>query len=469
MAIERFINLNHWRYRMEWSKKLHIPKKFTPMPFDEKIYTIPKKTNTLASSPTADKNVDIAASTLTVPAAVPPPAQADKKTLLKTTRVQNKALKLFKQKAREILLVGGSRSGKTFIIIYQQLQLAIQHPGSRHLIARYRFNHVKNSVWADTLRKVIKLAFADVKITWRKSEYYIELENGSQIWLAGLDDKDRTEKILGMEFLTVFLNEASQISYGAYTTIKTRLAQRIEGARPMLFVDANPPGKKHWLYQVFIQRIEPETNIALRPQRYNWLQMNPQQNLANISKDYMDTLNSLPLRKRKRFRDGEFADETEGALWTDDLINGLRLIRPEDGTLPVSLKRIVIAIDPAVSTKDTSDETGIIAAGIGFDGHLYVIEDKTDHYKPTEWAQQAIALYNHYRADRVIGEVNNGGDLIEAILRGIDAKVSYQSEHATRDKLTRAEPVAALYEQGKAHHIGQLLELELEMKFAASH
>jgi PBSX family phage terminase large subunit len=388
---------------------------------------------------------------------------ANKRPLLQKTFIQNEAIKLFKKKAREILLVGGSRSGKTFIIIYRQLELAVQNPGSRHLIARYRFNHVKNSVWADTLRKVVKLGFPDVKVSWRRSDYYLELENGSQIWLAGLDDKDRTEKILGMEFLTVFLNEASQISYGAYTTIKTRLAQLIAGVPPMLFVDANPPGKKHWLYQVFIRHIEPEANIKLKPERYASLKMNPDQNLSNISKDYMDTLDSLPLRKRKRFRDGEFADETEGALWTDDLVNGLRIIRPEDGTLPVSLKRIVIAIDPAVSTKDTSDETGIVAAGIGFDGHLYVIEDKTDHYKPTEWAQQAIALYHHYRADRIIGEVNNGGDLIETVLRSIDSKISYKSVHATRDKLTRAEPVAALYEQGKAHHIGQLLELELEM------
>ncbi len=386
-----------------------------------------------------------------------------KRPLLNKTFIQTEALKLFKKKSREILLVGGSRSGKTFIIIYQQLLMAAKNPGSRHLIARYRFNHVKNSVWSDTLRKVIRLGFPDTKFIWRKTDYYIELENGSQIWLAGLDDKDRTEKILGMEFHTVFLNEASQISYNAYTTIKTRLAQLIPNVPPMLFVDANPPGKKHWLYQVFIKNIEPETNIALTPERYAWLKMNPDQNLSNISKDYIDTLNSLPLRKRKRFRDGEFADETEGALWTDDLINSLRIIRPDDGTLPVSLKRIVIAIDPAVSTKDTSDETGIVVAGVGFDGHLYVIEDKTDYYKPTEWAQQAIALYRHYRADRIIGEVNNGGDLIETVLRGVDPKVSYRSVHATRDKLTRAEPVAALYEQGKAHHIGQLLELELEM------
>ncbi|WP_255563551.1 phage terminase large subunit [Mucilaginibacter rivuli] len=166
-----------------------------------------------------------------------------KQNLLKLTAVQKQALQLFNKKAREVLLVGGSRSGKTFIIIYKQLLLAAKHPGSRHLIARYRFNHVKHAVWADTLRKLIRLAFTDEKIKWKRTDYYIEFDNGSQIWLAGLDDKDRTEKILGMEFLTVFLNEASQISYEAYTTIKTRLAQRIQGMPPCFLLMLTRPAK----------------------------------------------------------------------------------------------------------------------------------------------------------------------------------------------------------------------------------
>jgi len=380
------------------------------------------------------------------------------------TAIQTQARTKFAGSAREFLLVGGSRSGKSFIIVYHQLELALKYPGSRHLIARFRFNHAKNSIWLDTLRKVLKLAYPEVKITWRNTDYYLELENGSQLWLAGLDDKERTEKILGMEFLTVFLNEASQISYEAYTILKTRLAQKINDARPLLFVDANPPSKKHWTYQVFYQHIEPETNTALPGTRFDHLLMNPQDNKDNINNEYLETLDSLPLRKRKRFRDGEFADDSECALWTDDLINATRLRRLPDGTLPVALKRIVIAIDPAVTSKDTSDETGIIAAGIGHNDHLYVLEDKTDQYPgPTHWARRAVALYHQYRADRIIGEVNNGGDMIETILRGVDATISYKAVHATRDKLTRAEPVAAIYEQGRAHHIDQLLDLELEM------
>src|SRR2546428_795519 len=93
----------------------------------------------------------------------------------KLTTIQQTANKLFKTKAKEFLLVGGSRSGKSFIILHKQLDMAVKHPGSRHLIARYRFNHAKNSIWLDTLKKVTKLCYPDAKITWRNTDYYLEL------------------------------------------------------------------------------------------------------------------------------------------------------------------------------------------------------------------------------------------------------------------------------------------------------
>lgn len=377
--------------------------------------------------------------------------------MFQKTKIQIKACALFLTKAKEFLLVGGSRSGKSFIIVRSIVLIALKYPGSRHLIARYRFNAVKNSIWSDTLKKVLKLCFNNMPVKWNNVDYFIELPNGSQIWLAGLDDKERTEKILGMEFLTIFLNEASQISYDAYSTIKTRLAQLIEGARNILFVDCNPPSKKHWLFKVFIENIDPEQNTPLTADRYGSLKMNPIDNLDNISPEYMEILRSMPARKRQRFMDGDFSDDTIGALWTDDLINSTRVV-----TAPV-MKRIVISIDPAVTSKDTSDETGIVAVGIGYDDNLYILDDDTGTYTPNEWAIRGIAMYNKWEADKIIGETNNGGDLIEAVLRNINKTIPYKSVHATRDKLTRAEPIAAIYEQGKAHHVGILVELELEM------
>lgn len=383
------------------------------------------------------------------------------------TIIQKAAIKLFTSGKSKFLLYGGSRSGKSFIIVFAQIIIACRFPGSRHLICRFRFNHVKNSIWLDTLRKVLKICFPQLIIKWNNIDFYITLPNGSEIWIGGLDDKERSEKILGMEFLTIFVNEASQISYEAYTTLLTRLAQMVDGARNLLFIDENPPSKKHWTYKLFMQGVEPETNVSLSfVDQYGTLHMNPADNLENISKDYMYLLESLPNRKKKRFLRGEFADEAEGVLWTDELINNTRLSGSSAWNIETKApiyRRIVIAIDPAVTSKDTSDETGIVVTAEGFDGHLYVLEDRSDTYTPSEWAKMAVSLYRKYKADRIIGEVNNGGDLIEAVIRQVDENVSYKSVHATRDKLTRAEPVAALYEQGKAHHVGELTELELEM------
>lgn len=378
--------------------------------------------------------------------------------MFKKTIMQERAIDLFLSGATRFLLYGGSRSGKSFIIIFAQIVLACKYPGSRHLVCRLRFNHVKNSIWLDTLKKVLRTCFPNLPVTWNNSDYYITFPNGSELWIGGLDDKERSEKILGMEFLSIFVNEASQISYDSFTTLLTRLAQKIDGAKNLLFVDENPPSRKHWTYKLFVEKIEPETNVSLSyVDQYGHLKMNPADNLDNISDDYLDVLASLPERKRKRFLRGEFGDDSEGALWTDDLLNETRV------TQPPTLKRIVVSIDPAVTSKDTSDETGICVQGLGTDGHIYLLEDQSGIYTPTAWAKLAVTLYQKWKADRIVGEVNNGGDLIETLIRTIDKHVAYKGVHATRDKMTRAEPIAALYEQGKAHLVGEHLELELEM------
>jgi phage terminase large subunit-like protein len=185
--------------------------------------------------------------------------------------------------------------------------------------------------------------------------------------------------------------------------------------------------------------------------------MNPDDNIENISEEYIKELSNLPRRKKKRFLDGEFADDSEGALWDDDMINRNRVKEPPP------MKRIVIAVDPAVTSRDDSDETGIIVCGASFNNHFYILEDQTGTYTPTEWAEKVVFLFKKWQADRVVAEVNNGGDLVETVLRTIDKTIPYHGVHATRDKLTRAEPVSALWEQNLAHHVGEFTELELEM------
>jgi phage terminase large subunit-like protein len=120
----------------------------------------------------------------------------------------------------------------------------------------------------------------------------------------------------------------------------------------------------------------------------------------------------------------------------------------------------VVAIDPATSSEDESNETGIIVAGLGADGDGYVLDDVSGIYAPLEWAREAISLYRARQADRVIAEVNNGGDMIENTLRMVDRNVSYGRVWASKGKFIRAEPVSSLYEQGRVHHVGTFTKLE---------
>ena len=151
----------------------------------------------------------------------------------------------------------------------------------------------------------------------------------------------------------------------------------------------------------------------------------------------------------------EIIDDVEGALWTAEMIDHVEHVP--------ALKRCVVAIDPAVSATRRSDETGIIVAGLGIDDHAYIIDDFSGILSPMQWGQRAVYAYGKHAADRVVAEVNNGGDLVETNLRNISPNVSYKSVHATRGKVIRAEPVVALYEQKRVHHVSGLGKLEDQM------
>jgi len=148
----------------------------------------------------------------------------------------------------------------------------------------------------------------------------------------------------------------------------------------------------------------------------------------------------------------------EGGLWKYDDIDANRVSKAPD-----RMVRIVIGVDPAVSSNAESDETGIVVVGASEKGDVYVIDDRSLRGTPNEWAVAVALAYHKRRADRVIGEVNNGGDLVEANLRTVDKQIAFKSVHASRGKLIRAEPIAALYEQGRVHHVGRFADLEDQM------
>ena len=153
----------------------------------------------------------------------------------------------------------------------------------------------------------------------------------------------------------------------------------------------------------------------------------------------------------------EWLDDVPGALWQWEMIR----VKPQD-EVP-EMERIVVAIDPAVTAKEDSDETGIVVVGRAKDDEYYVLADYSGKYTPDAWAEKAITVYEIHHADRIIGEVNNGGDMVGYTLRTILPSAPFTAVHASRGKRIRAEPIAALYEQGKVYHVGALPYLEEQL------
>lgn len=374
--------------------------------------------------------------------------------------------------ATHIMLFGGSRSGKTALLVRNVIMRGLKAANSRHVIFRYRFNAVKASVMQDTFPKMMRLAFPGVDYQLNKTDGIATLPNGSEIWFAGLDDSDRVEKILGMEFVTLYFNECSQIPLASRDVAVTRLAQQVmqtvQGIgtsllKPRVYYDCNPPSKAHWTYKLFIQKIDPDTKNALpRPGAYASFRINPVDNAANVSADYLDTLKGLSARLRKRFLEGEFSDATPGALFSDEIIEKWRVI---DGSLP-HFVRVVVAVDPSGSG-DTdnadNDAIGIAVAALGQDGNAYVLEDCTVKAGPATWGRVATDAYDRHGADVIVGEGNYGGAMVKAVIQSARQRTPYKQVTATRGKAVRAEPFSALYEQGKVRHVGIFRELEDEL------
>jgi phage terminase large subunit-like protein len=184
-------------------------------------------------------------------------------------------------------------------------------------------------------------------------------------------------------------------------------------------------------------------------------------NLDNLAPQFRDQIIARyeGTRLGRQELHGEYLEDVEGALWQRQMIDAARI---DHEGMP-DLVRIVVAIDPAVTSGEDSDETGIVVVGADANDHYYVLEDATCRLSPLGWAQRAVTAYRDWHADRIVAEVNNGGDLVEATIRQVDRNVPYRAVHASRGKRVRAEPVSALYEQGRVHHVGEHAELEDQM------
>jgi hypothetical protein len=395
---------------------------------------------------------------------------------------QREARLLMGQGATHFMAFGGSRSGKTFMIVRAIIIRATRSSGSSHVILRHRLNHLKASIIGQTVPDVLAKCFPELLDSWHadynKSDYIWTLPNGSRIVFGGLDDAQRTEKILGQEHVTIYLNECSQIGYGSVVKAMTRLAQvaMIDGTgtsaknppqflAQRMFYDCNPPPMGHWTHLMFVKKQEPVSKVPLlNPDDYAAIQMNPDHNRANLPEKYFQTLDQLPERDRKRFRDGAFLASVDNALWDYALLEKTRADPAEIDYLG----RVVIGVDPSGAKgpeEKRNDEIGIVAAGLDINGRGLVVEDATMRDRPEAWASVVLDLYDRFEADAIVAEGNFGGDMVRAVIHAQRPNANVKLVTASRGKHVRAEPIAALYARHKILHAGTFPDLEEELVF----
>lgn len=365
---------------------------------------------------------------------------------IKKTLKQVEAVRLIANN-RVTLLEGGGRSGKTYILLWATLVRALRVQ-SRHLVCRFRFNHAKQSICYETMPRLLGHLGLQGKVRLNREDWFYQLPNGSTIWIGGLDDKERTEKILGNEYATILTNEASQISWGSCETLLTRLNPP-PGLRAKWLIDYNPPSVHHWGYQIFHKRRFPDGR-PVPDGDFAVLRINPGDN-PHLSSDYLQNLSLLSAAKRRRFLEGEYAVDA-GKLWRRSWIR-------YSGKLP-DMERVVIGVDPSGSVE--GDEIGIVADGMCA-GRFYCLDDYSLHGTPAEWAAEVASAYERWKADLVVAESNFGGDMVAHTIQTARPGINVRLVHAARGKVVRAEPISALYEHGRVEHREELTELEDEM------
>ncbi len=359
-------------------------------------------------------------------------------------------------------LAGGTRSGKTFLIVRAILERAIQSPGSSHVLLRFRANAARATLARETLPIVADLCFPEAGLKEYRTESRFALKNGSSFTIGGLDDKERVERILGHEYSSVFLNEASQIPYTSALVAFTRLAQVAPGIIQRAYVDLNPTSKTHWTNILFGDKRDPVSMQPLsNPDAYARAFLNPRDNAANLDPAFLESLAALPERHRKRFYEGVYLDSFADALWSYEVIERNRR---EAELIPLeNRKSVVVGLDPSGARGEEhveADESGIVIAALGKDGDAYVLADWSSRENAEGWSRRAVEAYHVFEADCIVAETNFGGDMVRATLAAAGPNVPVRLVTASRGKAVRAEPISVRYALGQVHHVGRFPKLE---------
>jgi len=278
--------------------------------------------------------------------------------------------------------------------------------------------------------------------TYEPSKRRITWPNGAT---ATLFSAETPSRLRGPQFEKAWVDELVSSKYPEETWDMLQMGLRL-GDNPQVIVTTTPKPIK--LLKEIMK--DPMTVIS-RGKTYD--------NMDNLAKAYIETVirryEGTTLGRQEL--NAELIEDVEGALWTRRLIEENRVREAPE------LVRVVVGVDPSATTK--GDEAGVVVAGLGADGNAYVLDDLSIQGSPDTWGREAVAAYHKHKADRLVAEANNGGEMVQFLIKTIDPGVSYKQVHASRGKATRAEPIVALYEQGKVRHVGAFPKMEDEMCF----
>ena len=252
---------------------------------------------------------------------------------------------------------------------------------------------------------------------------------------------DEPDQLRGPQHDAAWLDELAKYRYAEDTWSNLDLGLRL-GESPQAVVTTTPRP-----VPIIRELVEDALAVTTRGSTYENLPNLAESFAARIIARYEGT------RLGRQELHAEILDDVPGALWQRAHIDDARREKPPP------LERVVVGIDPAVTSGEDADETGIVVCGKAGD-RAYVLEDISGHYTPSEWATEALRAYYRHNADRIVAEINQGGEMVEHTVRTIDKNASYRGVRAARGKITRAEPIAALYEQGRVHHCGMFAPLE---------
>jgi phage terminase large subunit-like protein len=254
-------------------------------------------------------------------------------------------------------------------------------------------------------------------------------------------------QLRGPEFEIAWVDELAKYRYARETWDMLQFCMRA-GTHPRVLVTTTP--RPIDLIKAIASNMEGKVHVT---------RGRTSDNRANLAPGFVEKITQRyeGTRLGRQELNAEILGDIPGALWTQATLDTFRAVRAPD------LARVVVAIDPAVTSEEDSDEHGIIVAGIADDAEAYVVEDASLRGTPLDWAKQALVKYRMHQADALVVEVNNGGDMIAHTIRSLDPNAKVKEVRATRGKHVRAEPIAALYEQGRVHHVGSFPELESQM------